>query len=493
MSGRPFGTVVRRTTQRGTTYGLRITVDGRKVYEHLGGDWEGWTEQRVAERRAEIGEAVRRGEYGVPDARRSVPGDARRPSFEQWAATWLARRSPGWADSTSAHHRWLLDLAIGQIGSRPLTEIGPREIAAMRDALLAEREVATAARKSGEPIYHERIDPVSGTEFRRVYRGQSASTIKAVLKVVTRCLRDAVAEGLIESNPAVGEAVRIKVNRPEGSHLNPMEIASLVRAARDWDKTRAGLTEEDVRAIQLSREPAVRLREQYGVSDVVIGRARRGEYQPHSARETSRELLVLLLAFTGVRVTEACLLDHSMVDIAAGTVHVPRLKTDASARVVPLVPSLRAALAHERATRRADPRAPVLSTKTGGRLCRSQLERRLHTVHEKSTPILVDAGLGPIEHLTPHTLRRTFASIASVVGVPPRRCMELLGHTDPEFTMRVYARPLQMSQGAVLALERLMQCDFQDARGLFEGREPRDTLGHYSDTWRVGAILGGRD
>lgn len=67
--------------------------------------------------------------------------------------------------------------------------------------------------------------------------------------------------------------------------------------------------------------------------------------------------------------------------------------------------------------------------------------------------------------------------------------MELLGHSDPEFTMRVYARPLQMSKGSVLALERLMQCDLSEARCLLEGQPPQDTPGHYSDIWRVSAIL----
>jgi integrase len=45
-----------------------------------------------------------------------------------------------------------------------------------------------------------------------------------------------------------------------------------------------------------------------------------------------------------------------------------------------------------------------------------------------------------IGHMTPHTLRRTFASILAEVGVPPRRAMYLLGDTDPTPTMRVYSR-----------------------------------------------------
>jgi integrase len=56
-----------------------------------------------------------------------------------------------------------------------------------------------------------------------------------------------------------------------------------------------------------------------------------------------------------------------------------------------------------------------------------------------------------IDHITPHTLLRTFASLLAEVGVPPRRAMYLLGHTDPTLTMRVYQQVLDMGGAAVEA------------------------------------------
>jgi integrase len=55
--------------------------------------------------------------------------------------------------------------------------------------------------------------------------------------------------------------------------------------------------------------------------------------------------------------------------------------------------------------------------------------------------------------MTPHTLRRTFASIVAEVGVPPRRAMYLLGDTDPTLTMRVYQQVLDMGGAALGSLK----------------------------------------
>jgi hypothetical protein len=73
--------------------------------------------------------------------------------------------------------------------------------------------------------------------------------------------------------------------------------------------------------------------------------------------------------------------------------------------------------------------------------------------------------------MTPHTLRRTFASILAEVGVPLRRAMYLLGHTDPTLTMRVYQQVLDMGGGAVDTLEQVLGCTIQEALAIYSGRE----------------------
>ena len=48
--------------------------------------------------------------------------------------------------------------------------------------------------------------------------------------------------------------------------------------------------------------------------------------------------------------------------------------------------------------------------------------------------------------VTPHKLRRTYASVLIALGRDPRYVMEQLGHTDPKFTLRVYAHAMRFSE-----------------------------------------------
>ena len=71
--------------------------------------------------------------------------------------------------------------------------------------------------------------------------------------------------------------------------------------------------------------------------------------------------------------------------------------------------------------------------------------------------------------MTPHTLRRTFASILAVCDVPPRRAMYLMGHTDPTLTLAVYQQVLDMGKGSVELLEHTLGCTLAAARAVYNG------------------------
>jgi integrase len=99
---------------------------------------------------------------------------------------------------------------------------------------------------------------------------------------------------------------------------------------------------------------------------------------------------VATLVLSGVRVSELCLLDGRYLDSARRTIHVPRVKTDAAERSIPMLPLLYELL--------LEPRRVGLRA----------------------------AGAGvrdPQRHAQP---ARQGARA------------DLLGHTDPKFTMRVY-------------------------------------------------------
>ena len=137
------------------------------------------------------------------------------------------------------------------------------------------------------------------------------------------------------------------------------------------------------------------------------------------------------------------------------------MKTDASERTVPMVPALHETLlaaSAERETRGG----PAFPTRSGTRQHPDNVRARLlATVRERAHELLIERGAPPIGHMTPHTLRRTFASILPEVGVPPRRAMYLLGHTDPTLTMRVYQQVLDMAGEGVETLGRVLGCSFR--------------------------------
>jgi integrase len=95
-------------------------------------------------------------------------------------------------------------------------------------------------------------------------------------------------------------------------------------------------------------------------------------------------------------------------------------------------------------------------------------------VKAKANALLGARGAPAIGHLTPHTLRRTFASQLAEIGLPPRRCMYLLGHSDPTMTMAVYQQVLDVADGAVSTLEQLLGASLDELFVVLSGRAARD-------------------
>ena len=95
----------------------------------------------------------------------------------------------------------------------------------------------------------------------------------------------------------------------------------------------------------------------------------------------------------------------------------------------------------------------------------------VETAVERANELLAGRGQREIAQCTPHTLRRTFASILAEVNLPPRRAMYLLGHTDPTLTMRVYQQVIDMGEGGLQTLEQAIGCTIAEAFTLLSGRD----------------------
>jgi integrase len=241
-------------------------------------------------------------------------------------------------------------------------------------------------------------------------------------------------------NPAAGKRRRLKVGRPNRTWLDRAEqIEALLAAAEQLDA-------ESSR----TRYP--------------LGR-----------------VLLTTFTFAGPRLSEALDLRWRDIDVAAERLRVERSKTDAgTGRFVGLLPIVRTELLmHMARCYSAKPDALVFATGTGGRLNESNVRNRiLSAAVKRANAKLLEGGIAPIPAgLTPHSLRRTFASILYALGRTPPEVMEQLGHTDPKLALRIYARAMRGDQGELERLRRLAGVAEKAPKGTTARMEPASTAG----------------
>jgi integrase len=195
--------------------------------------------------------------------------------------------------------------------------------------------------------------------------------------------------GLLESNPALGKRRRLKAARPSRPWVEPEQLPALLDASSG------------------------------------VGR-----------------VLLTLLAGAGLRIGEALALRWSHVELGTGSLHVVAGKTDAAVRTVDLTHAVREALILWRAESSfTEPDDFIVSSSTGRRHNPSNLRRDvLRPAVEAANGELDRDGIAPIERITFHSLRRTFASLRCACGDDIRYTSGQLGHEDPRFSLRVYAQ-----------------------------------------------------
>jgi integrase len=229
----------------------------------------------------------------------------------------------------------------------------------------------------------------------------------SINKTVTRLsmiLGDAVEYELITANPGSGRKRRLKRDRPDRPYVEPEQLPALLEAA-----------------------------------DGLVG-----EYQA-----VARPILATL-SCAGLRIGEALDLEWRDVNLSTRTLKVRESKTEAGVREVDLSTDLADRLATLKAKRgRVGKKDPVFASFHYGRADRSRpskldrhrvRERILKPAARKANEILEGTEIDPIVKITLHGLRRTCATLRIAAGDDPVYVSDQLGHTDPAFTMRIYAR-----------------------------------------------------
>jgi integrase len=161
--------------------------------------------------------------------------------------------------------------------------------------------------------------------------------------------------------------------------------------------------------------------------------------------------LLCLLGLQGLRISEACGVVWSDIDLDAGTLHVqaqldPKgrrtalLKTDGSERVLKLdrraVQILRSWKAKRMTAGYHRPDAFVLATTSGRPTMRRQAHRTLQGVARRAKVI------GKSETFRPHDLRAAFAVAALRAGDPVNIVQRALGHATAKMTLDLYGKLL---------------------------------------------------
>jgi integrase len=161
------------------------------------------------------------------------------------------------------------------------------------------------------------------------------------------------------------------------------------------------------------------------------------------ARPTDHALYATAIC-TGLRIGELLALRWQDVDLERGHLTVVTSKTEAgTGRQVDLWRELHEELASYRDLLDTGPDAYVFSTWNGraDTSSNSNISKRLKRAVLRANEELARHGQALIAtELSPHSLRRTFASLLYLRGENPVYVMQQMGHSDPKLALQIYAR-----------------------------------------------------
>jgi len=370
---------------RTITWRLRFRAHGRRWRIDLGTNHGGWGPERARVELERVMAQVERGTWEPPVKTPASAADPEQETFHVFASRWWVEKRATLTPNARADYEWRLRHLLAHFARMPVAGITRRDVDQYRAAKVAERD-----------------RPLTGGR-RRALGNRS---VNMTLELLAQVLDVAVEWELLDANPARGRRRRLPAERPRRTFLEPRMVVDLLDAAGAWE---AGLPEH----------------QRYG-----------------------RRALLAMLALAGPRIGELCAADRGDLDLANGRWRIPAAKTPAGERDVDLTLALRDELLEHVATmdrlgRSTGPTSPLFPTRTGGRQNPSNVRTRLlGGATARANEARAARGEPALPRVTPHTLRRTFASLALAAGRDPRWLMGQIGHTDARLTLGVYAQVL---------------------------------------------------
>ncbi|HTZ87573.1 MAG TPA: tyrosine-type recombinase/integrase [Solirubrobacteraceae bacterium] len=377
MARETTGQVLERAGKRGTTYATRVRAYGQRHYLSLGYSWEGYTRRHAETELQNILADIRRGIWKPPQPQPAL-APAKDPTFHEFSSEWFEARRHEVSPRSVEDYRWgLTRHLLPFFKDHHLTQITIVEVDRYKTTKVSERERG------------------NGT------RTLSNGSINETLNLLAQILEVAVEYGHIQFNPARGRRRRLKAAQPKRTWLEPEQVKPLLDAAAR--PLRGGKTMPDPRM--------------------------------HALYATA--------ICTGLRVGELLALRWQDVNLPQRRITVIDAKTEAGAgRQIDIWPELHDELAIYKANaRHAKPGDFVFATASGKPDTRSNVAKRLKRTVQRANDELTTQGLPAIPaELSPHSLRRMFASLLYLRGENPVYVMHQMGHADPKLALRIYTK-----------------------------------------------------
>jgi integrase len=410
------GEIIEKRWSDGTTiaYGARLYAYGRRQKLTFGTNEQGWNRQRAELELEKIRQRVERGTWVPPrlEAKENQEIEAMAQlgvkvdeSFRVFANRWWDSKRLQVSDATRNDYEWRLKYLIRFFGRHELGEIDVALVDRFRDELRQQAETIRVADARGRPLI-EVVTDRRGRTYKRRRRPLSNTSINAMIGLLGQILQQAVDYELVPRNPVRvgGRSSRFLPRvKPSRSFLEIDEWHALLDAAGQLDaEARSNL------------------------------------------KGIGRRPMIAALGLGGFRISELLDLRWGQVDTERSRFKVADSKTDAGIREVEMTLYLRDELLAYAAGRRERGLTRehddfFFSTSTGKRRDDDRFrDRILSRSVERANRNRARDGLPPLPAITPHSLRRTWATFAAIAGRHPKWIAAQIGHTNPTLTFQVY-------------------------------------------------------
>ena len=472
MSKQATGSMKTSVLGDGTrSFRIRVRINGRRepitLHERPGctcGCGGGWDAQSARTEMGNIQARVRAGVWERPvppptlvatEAQEDVP------LYEEYANWHLQARADGVigkkpiSPNTRKKDEWRLGYSMRFFAGIGVDEIDEPLCLELKAHLLAEAREQRETIEAGADLRH-----ANGRKMVPL----GLSSIKMILDAFASVLEGAKTDGHRADNPARSDRMKIEVPKPDRTWLEADELAALLDAASDQSVGLPDLAELAVptgsSAEKVARLAAAGKRPKQIAAELSLSKPtvtyhlrRLGIDVGHGY--IGRRVVCELAGCAGLRASELCDLKIGKVrlhDPEGARLRIVDAKTPAGERAVELTPeSTEVIVEHIDRLRRAGlpvgPDAYLVPNARSGRISRQRIGKIVAEAGKLASKRLEARGLPPLPHTTPHTLRRTYISIALLANnFDVKWVMGQVGHADSKMTMEVYAQLQQRAE-----------------------------------------------